>query len=196
MVRGLGKLRTRKDLQRNMKRAGCVGGGVGRSVMLKGRNTRCCCPKPVWCKDGATGKTRLVAASECGDAPVLTFEFKSFGANATIASKGAGDVIGLSITSDVLLTGLPLVEMFDVNNDKFYSNALATAGTAGLAAVRLKAGEDREYVATVSVAAAAAALPSGAPANGAATFRVTGATAKVGGKTAEALTGGGVTVAV
>mgnify|MGYP001354892450 CR=1 FL=1 len=192
MVRGLGKLKTRVDLQRNMKRAGCVGGGIGRSVMLRGRNTRCCCPKPVWCKDEETGKTRLVAASECDTAvaPVLTFEFESKGANPALADKGNNDIIALSIISDVLLTGPPVVEMFDVNGDTFYSNALVAAGTAGLGAIQLKAGKDREYVATAQVNTVFTAI--GHPVVGALTFRVTGATAKVGGKTAEAKTGGGV----
>ena len=146
MVRGLGKLKTRVDLQRNMKRAGCVGGGVGRSVMLKGRNTRCCCPKAVWCKDSTTGKTRLVAAGECGEIPELTIIFlgrvadKSIVPNtAATAAKTANitvpngfapastlfahdqDWIRVTITSDEELKGPPTVE--------FFVNGAAGAGT-------------------------------------------------------------------
>lgn len=42
------KLKTRTDLQRNMKRAGCVS-TVGRPVQIAA-NKRCCCDsKAVWC---------------------------------------------------------------------------------------------------------------------------------------------------
>ena len=41
------KLKTRTDLQRNMKRAGCVS-TVGRPVQIAARK-RCCCTKKAWC---------------------------------------------------------------------------------------------------------------------------------------------------
>ena len=109
MVRGLGKLKTRVDLQRNMKRAGCVGGGVGRSVMLKGRNTRCCCPKAVWCKDSTTGKTRLVAAGECGPGILdpLTIVFVGRVADKTTTTAAAAAAMaGLTVSSGFGLANL------------------------------------------------------------------------------------------
>jgi len=48
MPRQFGQKRiNRKDLNRNMKRAGCVS-TVGRPVMIAS-NKRCCCTKKPWC---------------------------------------------------------------------------------------------------------------------------------------------------
>lgn len=205
MVRGLGKLKTRVDLQRNMKRAGCVGGGVGRSVMLKGRNTRCCCPKAVWCKDSTTGKTRLVAAGECGPGILdpLTIVFVGRVADKTTTTAAAAallasltvtngfgpadtafahdeDWIRVTITSDEELKGPPTVE--------FFVNAVAGSGTTTI--IENKAGFEYEAIYEI---AAVGGTGGGSDAAGPITYKVSNATSKKGEKVATAVTAGGVT---
>ena len=201
MVRGLGKLKTRVDLQRNMKRAGCVGGGVGRSVMLKGRNTRCCCPKAVWCKDSTTGKTRLVAAGECGPGILdpLTIVFVGRVADKTTTTAAAAallasltvtngfgpadtafahdeDWIRVTITSDEELKGPPTVE--------FFVNGAAGNGTTTI--IETKAGFEYEAIYEIDESAGDQA--------GAITYKVSNATSKKGEKVADDATGTGVTL--
>ncbi len=63
-ARGKGKLVTRQDLNRNLKRAGCPP-KVGRPVMLKGRSKKCCCKDPAWKQCTVNGKKVLVMKAKC-----------------------------------------------------------------------------------------------------------------------------------
>ena len=94
MPRLLGsKLTTRKDLQRNMKRMGCVP-SMGRPVLLKPRN-RCCCPPADWCKIEGSNESKLVPAGTC-DPPVLTFVSL---VDDTTANENAGFAIASSVVT-------------------------------------------------------------------------------------------------
>ncbi len=65
-ARGIGKLVNRRDLNRNMKRAGCAA-SIGRRVDLgRGKDGRCCCARLGWreCTD-KNGKKIFVMRSKC-----------------------------------------------------------------------------------------------------------------------------------
>lgn len=63
-ARGKGKLVTRQDLNRNLKRAGCPP-SVGRPVMLKKRNKGCCCKNAGWIECTVNGKKVFLMKTKC-----------------------------------------------------------------------------------------------------------------------------------